>query len=73
MGLLRFLAIAVLVAVALMLLKRLFMSRKPTATPRTPAPKLVQCAYCGVHVSESEAVRSGDRFFCSVEHQRIAP
>jgi uncharacterized protein len=72
MGLLRVLAIAAVVFVALMLLKRALSSGKPTATPKTPAPKLVQCAHCGVHVSETQAVRSGDKYFCSDEHRRLS-
>jgi uncharacterized protein len=71
MGLLRVLAIAAVVFVALMLLKRVLSSGKSTPTPRAPAPKLVQCAHCGIHVGESDAVRAGDRYYCSAEHRRL--
>jgi uncharacterized protein len=39
-------------------------------TPDEPEP-VIACAYCGVHVPESEGVRSGDDFFCCNEHRRL--
>jgi uncharacterized protein len=33
--------------------------------------KMVACAHCGVHLPESEAIRDGDKYFCSEEHRRI--
>lgn len=35
-----------------------------------PEPMLA-CAHCGVHVPESEGVRSSDEFFCCDEHRRL--
>ena len=35
-----------------------------------PEP-IVACAHCGVHVPESEGVRSSDAFFCCDEHRRL--
>jgi uncharacterized protein len=29
---------------------------------------LVSCAKCGVHLPSSEAIQSGNQFFCSKEH-----
>ena len=31
--------------------------------------RVVSCAYCQVHVPESEAVRAEERYFCGVEHR----
>jgi uncharacterized protein len=28
----------------------------------------VPCAHCGVHLPESEAIRAGERFYCSRRH-----
>ncbi len=36
--------------------------------PRQLAEPMVRCASCGVHSPKSESVRSGDQYFCSVEH-----
>ena len=72
MGIVRTLLIVVAIFVALMLIKRLLAGRPrpPAAPPQTP--KLVQCAHCGLHVNESEALRTGERYFCSAEHQQRA-
>jgi uncharacterized protein len=70
MGLIRLALLIAVVVVGLMLLKRLLAPRAP-ATPSAATPKLVQCAHCGVHVSEAQAVRSGTRYYCSVEHRQL--
>lgn len=33
--------------------------------------QMVACAHCGLHVPESESVRSAGEFFCSEEHRRL--
>jgi uncharacterized protein len=30
---------------------------------------MVRCAHCGVHLPRSESVKSGQAFYCSVEHR----
>jgi uncharacterized protein len=35
---------------------------------RQLAEPMVRCAACGVHSPKSDSVRSGDQYFCSVEH-----
>lgn len=38
-----------------------------------PAPeKMVACAYCGVHLPESEGIAAGDRIYCSEAHRLAA-
>lgn len=37
-----------------------------------PAERMVECAHCGVHLPESEAVKQADRYFCCDEHRRLA-
>lgn len=70
MGIVRTLLIAVAIFVALILIKRLLTGRPRTPPAPSQAPKLVQCAYCGVHVDESQALRSGGHSYCSAEHQQ---
>ena len=33
---------------------------------------MVRCNVCGLHLPRSESLRSGDEFYCSEEHLRIA-
>lgn len=33
---------------------------------------IVVCAYCRLHIPESEAVADSGRFFCSDEHRRLS-
>lgn len=44
----------------------------PAGAARNAQPQLaepmVRCAACGVHSPKSDSVRSGDQYFCSVEH-----
>ncbi len=32
---------------------------------------MVQCSHCGVHLPRSDCTTSGERYFCSKEHQRL--
>jgi uncharacterized protein len=68
--------VLLLVAVAVWFLLKGF--RKPSSPPppRRPAETLsgesmVVCAHCGVHLPQSDATASGERFFCSEEHRRL--
>ena len=70
MGIVRTLLIVVAIFVALMLVKRLLAGRPRTPPAQPQTPKLVQCAHCGVHVDEAQALRSGERYFCSADHQQ---
>ena len=70
MGIVRTLLIVVAIFVALMLVKRLLAGRSQTPPAQPQTPKLVQCAHCGVHVDEAQALRSGERYFCSADHQQ---
>ena len=48
--------------------------RKATASPAKPSLEhnVVACAYCDLHVPESEAYRADDRYYCSREHLMAA-
>jgi len=30
--------------------------------------KMVKCLHCGLHIPEEEAIKQGDKVFCSLEH-----
>ncbi len=30
--------------------------------------KMVKCLHCGLHIPENEAIKQGDKVFCSLEH-----
>ena len=30
--------------------------------------KMVKCLHCGLHIPEEEAIKKGDKAFCSLEH-----
>jgi len=70
MGIVRTLLIVVAIFVAMVIIKRLLAGRPKAPPAQAPAPKLVQCAHCGVHVNESQALRSGDHYYCSADHQQ---
>ncbi len=41
---------------------------------RKKSPKIVdikQCNYCQVHIPLKEAIKSGDKFYCSTEHLNL--
>jgi len=34
------------------------------------ANNMVKCLHCGLHIPEKEAIKQGDKVFCSLEHAR---
>lgn len=32
--------------------------------------KMVKCLHCGLHIPEKEAIKQGDKIFCSLEHAK---
>lgn len=32
--------------------------------------KIVKCLHCGLHIPEKEAIKQGDKNFCSIEHAK---
>lgn len=66
----RYLFLLILVVAGIYLFRTL--SKRPPADPRPPETaggNMVRCAHCGVYLPEDEAIRSGDRFYCSAEHR----
>lgn len=66
----RYLILLILVVAAILLVRRL--SRRPPSGPQgptAPAGNMVRCAHCGLYLPEDDAVRDGERFYCSPEHR----
>ncbi|MDP1537558.1 MAG: PP0621 family protein [Burkholderiales bacterium] len=46
-------------------------ARRNVQSPTAPqAEDMVGCAQCGVHLPRREGIKSGDRYFCSDDHER---
>lgn len=56
----------------LTIVKRALASRRKSPSDKPAVAKMVACAYCGVHLPESEAVRDENKHYCSAEHQKKA-
>lgn len=70
---LRFVLILIGLWLVLTIVKRALSSRRKSSPGKPPAvAKMVACAHCGVHIPESEALREGNRHYCSAEHYRQA-
>ncbi len=64
--------ILLLIAIGLLLyiiLNNLLRRHRPTQPMSGKAEKMVQCRHCGLHILEQEAIRDGEYFYCSQEHQ----
>jgi uncharacterized protein len=67
----RLLILILAIALLAFILKALF--HKPAPVKRSPnkfGEKMVPCAVCELHLPASEAVREGERYFCSREHRQ---
>ena len=47
--------------------------REPRAPGARPAEAMVVCAQCGVHLPESDSLRSGEHRYCSEPHRVLGP
>jgi uncharacterized protein len=72
--LLRIIIILIGVWLVLKILKRALAHRQTPPPDQPPSiAKMVACAYCGVHVPETEAIRDGDKRYCCEEHRHKLP
>lgn len=71
MNLIRLLVIAAVVWLAYVLFKRWLAEKQSPRRGEEPRSqeRMVKCAYCGVHVPESQALRNGNHSYCSPEHR----
>ncbi len=70
----RLLLLIAAIVVLVLLVKRILAASKDTRdqSPRIKQGEdMVRCAHCGLHVPANEAIRSGDRTYCSEEHRRL--
>ncbi|MGD9163795.1 MAG: PP0621 family protein [Chromatiales bacterium] len=53
-----------------LIIRHLLRQRKQRQPPpgNRKAVDSVQCAYCGLHLPREEALRNGNRYFCSQAH-----
>lgn len=68
---LRLIIILIGLWLVLTIIKRALASRRKPPPDKPAVAKMVACAHCGVHIPESEAIRDGDRYFCSEKHRSI--
>ena len=64
----RTLVIIIVLALIIMIAKRLWQTPRPPARPGRQPGQMVQCANCGVYIPAQEALRHGEHFYCSQAH-----
>lgn len=69
----RLILLALVVLVAVWLVRRALREREPPAGPPGAPGDLVACAHCGVHLPRGEARSAGGVPYCSEEHARLGP
>jgi uncharacterized protein len=67
----RYLFLLLLIVVGIYLWRRMLRDGSGPAEPRSEGKvaNMVRCAHCGTYLPEDEAIRSGERYFCSNEHR----
>lgn len=76
----RFLLLLIIAFIALLLINRALGNARKAMQQKeneqnlnnTKAVSIVQCAYCGIHIPESEAVHYQNKNWCCLEHAKIA-
>jgi uncharacterized protein len=75
----RIFLVLVLLAVSLYIVKyiRTKLDKPPEAlnkddqtTEDSNKNKVVKCQHCGLHIPDDEAIKQGDKTFCSLEHAK---
>lgn len=57
------------IALVVWILVRLARGPRPSQRPRVKSGDTVKCARCGVYVPREDAVRDGERYYCSEQHR----
>jgi uncharacterized protein len=71
MGLVRLLLLIVVAVLAYRMLRGWLSRRSPPPKGLITGGHMVACDHCGLFVLETEAVKSGNRFYCTEEHRRL--
>jgi uncharacterized protein len=72
----KFIVLALLVVLAVWLIRRALRGGRAPGPPRSKSPnvgELVRCAQCGLHLPRAEARATGGELYCSEEHARLGP
>ena len=72
MGITRLIIIGLLIWLAWMMYRRFIQyqntKQQSTKTSQESVSNIKKCAVCGVHVPQIEAIKKGDRYYCSKAH-----
>ena len=73
MNLFRLLALAAVIWIVWSLFRqRSRRAARPVSRPMPTQPvAMVRCAHCGLHIPRPEAVRDGERYYCSAAHRAL--
>ena len=77
MGLIRYLLIGVLIYLAALLVRRFLrgsmqISGKDDKADSEAGLATVRCAHCGLFLPKTQALHSGDAYFCDEEHRQAS-
>ena len=68
MGLLRFIIIALIVYLLILIFKRWAANKNSSSKPQNKSTVMVQCKTCKLHIPENEALQKDGDYYCSQEH-----
>ncbi len=69
MGLFRVVLLGVIVWLVISMMKRYKANNEAVRKRVSTQEKVLKCSTCGVYVPENEAIRVGEKTYCSTEHQ----
>ena len=64
----RTLVIIIVLALVIMIARRLLAKPKTPVKHKSTSEHMVQCANCGIYIPEQEALQRAERYYCSQAH-----
>ena len=64
----RILLLGIVIALAIMLYRKIKRAQQSKASSTGVTPAMRKCAHCGVHVPQAEALAHDNRWYCSRAH-----
>ena len=64
----RTLVIIIVLALVIMIARRLLARPKTPVKRKSTSEHMVQCANCGIYIPEQEALQRAERYYCSQAH-----